>query len=87
MWSDPNLYHEVVLEPFEIIPTPSTENSIIKRLVEEFNRSNFRVKDHVFIISKSWWDAWTNYVHYDTPTEANASMELEMGSTRKNARR
>ena len=37
----------------------------------DFQTRGLVVKDEVFVISKTWWDVWTAYVHYESPESTN----------------
>lgn len=62
-----------MLIPFEIIPTPTTEMQIIKKIMLDFETRKLRIKEQLFILSKSWWEAWTSYVHYAADEESISS--------------
>jgi len=41
--------------------------------MQEFTGRKLRIKEQLYIISKSWWDAWTDYVFYNDEEESVAS--------------
>ena len=67
---------DIVLEPFEVIPSPAKERHIIKHIMKKFASKSLMVGEVVYILSKRWWDTWKNYVHY---AERLANYEKSMG--------
>lgn len=63
-WALDNLELHLVLQPFEIIPSPVSEKEIIRNIISEAHKHGLRLADEWNVISALWFDAWKRYVNY-----------------------
>lgn len=66
-WSLRNIELSDMLKPFEIIPSPASEKTIIAGKL--LNNDKLEADENVYIISKDWWEVWRAYVHFGPEEE------------------
>ena len=67
-WAIENINLHKALQPFEIIPSGSTEKEIIMSHLKELLKG-LKVGESYYIISREWIEAWKDFVKYDEEEE------------------
>lgn len=62
-WAKRNLELSEFLSLFEIVPSPSSEKTIIQTAQRELEPLKHRQR--VYLLSTKWWEVWKRYVTYD----------------------
>lgn len=65
-WAYENIHIHKALQPFEIIPSPNSEKDIYMKSMENFKNSGFKNNEFYYLISASWFKAWSSYVALET---------------------
>ncbi|CAG9319010.1 unnamed protein product [Blepharisma stoltei] len=76
VWALRNLELDLLLRPFEIIPSAHTERDVITKLLTEV----LEVGETVFLISSQWWEVWKNYVNFENEEANIEESNNEFGS-------
>ena len=63
-WAIDNVNLHKAIQPFEIIPSGSTEKEIIMSYLAELLKG-LKVGETYYVISREWLEAWKDYVKYD----------------------
>ena len=60
-WCVSNVDFDFILKPFELIPSPQKEKSII---FESLLEMKVKPGNCVYLLLGQWWETWRNYVNY-----------------------
>ncbi|CAG9332096.1 unnamed protein product [Blepharisma stoltei] len=74
-WALENLELHLVLQPFEIIPSPVSEREIIRTLLAESEKTGRKEGDIWNVISGNWFDAWKRYVNFTGEEQKDPEIE------------
>jgi ubiquitin C-terminal hydrolase len=65
-WAVRSLDFLFILRPFELIPSPAQEKSIVLRLMDE---TKAKEGSSFCLLATQWWEAWKNYVSFSRGPE------------------
>ena len=74
-WAKRNFELTDFLALFEVVPSPSSEKSLIQGLQKDIGKR--RHGQRVYLLSMKWWEVWKRFVNYDAPPVDN--LEESMG--------
>lgn len=76
-WAVKNMDMRFIMKPFELIPSPDKEKTVIYNCMQEMKLvPGFKV----CLISSVWWETWKNYVAFEKTSELAASMNRSINN-------